>query len=169
MKTKVDASQSRSVEEFLYKEAENLDDRNFEEWLNMLSDDVEYIIPVRVTQEDSTENEFADSSHIHDNKFRLKQRIDRLKTEFAWAEEPPSRTRHHVSNVRISPAESEEEVRVKSNLLLYRNRGDASDFEIMSGEREDRLRNENGEWKLLKRIVYLDQTSLSMNNLSVFF
>lgn len=158
------------IEEFLKKEAELLDDRKFEEWLELLSDNVEYYVPVRSTHgntEADPDNEFIDLAHVDDSKHRLEKRVERLDTEYAWAEQPPSRTRHFVSNVRVSEHE-DGKFEVKSNLLLYVTRGDAADPTILSGERHDVISRRDSELRLTERTVYLDNTTLPLDRISVF-
>lgn len=98
----------------------------------------------------------------------LQLRVERLGSGAAWAEEPPSRTRHFVTNVRVTEGAGENEVQVKSNLLLYRTRGDARRHDLLSAERHDVLRRVDGAWKLARRIILLDQTTVTTHNFSVF-
>ncbi len=72
-----------------------------------------------------------------------------------------------VSNVRLLHATAEE-VQVKCRFLIYRNRQqDETDFFV--GKREDTLRKVDGEWKIARRKVILDQNVLLAKNLTVFF
>jgi 3-phenylpropionate/cinnamic acid dioxygenase small subunit len=98
----------------------------------------------------------------------LELRVRRLETEYAWAEDPPSRTRHFVTNVRIAEGEEEDEVAVRSNLLLYRSRGSVPHYDLLSAERKDVLRKEEDQWKLRRRVILLDHAVLTTHNLSVF-
>lgn len=157
------------VEEFLKNEAELVDDRKFDEWLEQMTDDLEYRIPIRSTREDP-EEEFSDTYHVDDNRYRLEKRVERLKTEYAWAEQPPARTRHFVSNVRVKDhreVNGNEEIDARSNLMLYVTRGDAADPVILSGERHDVLRRTDG-LRLAKRRVLLDNTTLPLDRISIF-
>ncbi|WP_256301535.1 aromatic-ring-hydroxylating dioxygenase subunit beta [Haloarchaeobius salinus] len=156
-------------EEFLYREAEFLDDGRLHDWLELLTDDVEYRVPRRVTRErGSEESEFSDDGfHYREDLGTLRTRVKRFDREYAWAENPPSRTRRFVSNVRVEET-SDDEVRVKSNLLLYRNQGDTTDSDLLVGERHDTLRRVDGSFKLAQREVQLDQTILDTRNLSFF-
>ena len=66
-------------------------------------------------------------------------RIRQLETGLHWAEDPPSRTRHIVSNVRVSSSDIDRQYTVRSNFLCYRNRLD-TEVDIWAGERTDTLR-----------------------------
>ncbi len=160
----------REVIQFLLKEAELLDNRAYQDWLGLLTEDVRYVVPVRVTREMGTESEFArEVAHLDENYVSLEMRLLRLKNARAWAENPPSRTRHFISNIRVEESNRENEVKVKSNLLLYRTRGDDGRFDLISAERHDVLRKVDGQWKLARRVVFLDLTTLPVHNLSVIF
>jgi 3-phenylpropionate/cinnamic acid dioxygenase small subunit len=88
----------------------------------------------------------------------LELRVKRLGTGLAWAEEPPSRTRHFVMNVEIVRDEGDE-VEVHSNVLVFQSRY-ATYEQFYVGKREDRLRREDGQWKLAYRKIILDQALL---------
>ena len=156
------------VEEFLYREAELFDEWRLREWLAMLTDDVVYRVPVRIAKE-KAEGESAvtgvstEMFHLDEDRDSLELRVERLETGFAWAEEPPSRIRHHVSNVRV------DDLAVRSNVLVYRSRWDKPDYDILSGERRDVFRRDDGELKLASRLVILDSTSVPTLNLTFFF
>lgn len=156
------------IEQWLYQEAELLDNLDFDGWFELLSKEVIYKMPLRINQQDKKKPDFAEETLLFDDDTdTLKLRIDRLKTDLAWAEMPPSRTRRNVSNVKIKEAK-ENEVTVYSNLLLYRSRSTDVNADLISGERKDIFRKENGEWKLLSRSFLSDQTTLGTRNLAIF-
>ena len=97
----------------------------------------------------------------------LKMRVRRLKVGRAWAEDPPSRTRRLVTNVRVL-AVTGEEITVASNFQLYRTRLD-SEEDSWIGRREDVLRREAGQLKLARRHIYLEQTVILAQNMSNLF
>lgn len=166
----MDATTERAIRAFLYKEAELLDNREFEQWLQLWTEDAAYRMPVRVTRDrrESVGEFLEDFAHFDETREMLEMRVRRLGTRAAWAEEPPSRTRHFVSNVRVSRSQTESEYLVRANLLLYRNRGDSPHHDLLSAERHDRLVLETGGWRIRERIIYLDQTTLGTLNLSIF-
>ena len=165
------------IEQFLYHEAALLDARRFEDWYALLADDLEYWMPVRSTRsrEDMGE-EFAkpgEGAFFDDTKQHMAERLRKIFTGFAWAEDPPSRTRHLVNNVRIlekGRAADHLEVAIECGFLIYRSRL-ARDVDLWVGRREDRLRKSDagGAWLIAKRHIFIDQVSLSSQNLSIFF
>jgi 3-phenylpropionate/cinnamic acid dioxygenase small subunit len=157
------------VQQFLIHEAELLDDNRQRDWLGLLTDDVAYEVPVRVTKERAAGKGFSSSAfHMQEDYGMLETRVARLETEYAWAEDPPSRTRRYVTNFRVEQTENPDELVVKSNLLIYRNRHDSPTHQLIAGERHDVLRRTEGGWKIARRTVYLDQSTLGTHNLAIF-
>jgi 3-phenylpropionate/cinnamic acid dioxygenase small subunit len=157
------------VVQFLYHEAELLDGGRFSEWLDLLTDDISYRMPVRINREKGDHPDTSDvMEHFSEDRTTLRLRVERLKTDFAWAEDPPSRTRRFVSNVRVAPGAVDGEIEVRSYVLLYRNRGDTPAVELISGERRDVLLRAGDGWKLRKRTIIVDQASLGAKNLAIF-
>jgi 3-phenylpropionate/cinnamic acid dioxygenase small subunit len=93
-------------------------------------------------------------------------RVDRLKSGDAWAEVPPSRTRHFVTNVRVRGGD--DTIEARSNLLLARTRGDEAVYQWLTAERVDTIVRRDGELRLLGRTIYLDATTLPTYNLAFF-
>ena len=167
----------QQIEEVLYREAELLDERRYEEWLDLFTEDVRYWMPMRRNvPADETRREFTreglDVNWFDEGKDTLTRRVKQILTGVHWAEQPPSRICHMVSNVQVlraSPAgPSPTEVDVKSRFLLYRNRVE-TETDFLVGKREDLLRRLNGGWKIARRKIVLDQSVLLAKNLTFFF
>ena len=166
---KVDGQLVHEVEQFLYREARLLDERNFDGWLEVFTEDLRYWVPVvstreRGAQEVAGEDELA---WLDDDKRTLSLRVKRLHTEFAYAEDPPSRTCRIISNIQVEPADKEDEVKVYSNFLIYKNRLE-TETDLYSGHREDVLRRLDGDWKIARRKLILAQNVLTSKNISIF-
>jgi PAH dioxygenase small subunit len=157
-----------AVQDYLIEEAELLDSRRFDEWLAQFTDDVEYRVPVRTTRKIGNSDVVDDIFHFDENKLSLGLRVRRLGTNVAWAEDPPSLTRRFVTNVKVAWGERENEFAVRSYLLLYRSRGDRGTHDLLSGERQDLLRLEDGRLRIARRRVVLDQATLGTKNLAIF-
>ncbi|MBE3593778.1 MAG: aromatic-ring-hydroxylating dioxygenase subunit beta [Candidatus Carbobacillus altaicus] len=155
------------IVQFLHYEASLLDNGQFREWVNVITEDVLYRVPLRVTREREHGAGFVPSMyHYEEDRDSLEMRVLRLETEAAWAEDPPSRTRHLVSNIRVETID-EMHVRVFSNILLFRSRGESAAYDFLSGERIDILRKEGDGWKIKEREVRLDMSSIPMHNLAI--
>jgi 3-phenylpropionate/cinnamic acid dioxygenase small subunit len=159
------------IEQFLYTEAMLLDERRIDEWFELLADDLEYWMPVRTTRARGEEAlefaPFGGAAFFDDDKSSMAERVRKLHTGYAWSEDPPSRTRHCVSNVRILAVDGDD-VTIGCNFILYRSRL-ASDEDLWVGRREDALRRTDSGWSIRKRHIYLDHVSLTAKNLSIFF
>ena len=163
-----DEQSYREASEFLMREAEFLDNRQFAEWLALLTEDIFYNMPIRVTRDkDEQSNDLTEGAWLSENRKSLEMRIKRITAKGSLSENPPSRTRHFVSNVRVESGSQENEIEVNSNLLLYRTRGDSTHYDLFSAERKDVLRRVNGSWKLARRDILLDQSVLGAQDLSV--
>lgn len=165
----MDRSQYMECVDFLNQEAELLDNGLFNEWFALFTEDFVYQIPVRFTRERAAGSEFSSTAyHMNETLGSMEMRIARAYSEYNWAEDPPSRTRHFITNVRVRQTEREDEVKVVSNVLVYRNKFDNPTFDLLSAERHDVLRKVDGNWKLAKRVVYLDQSTVATNNFAIF-
>ena len=157
------------VVDWLYAEADILDRRDLRAWLDLLTDDIRYVVPVRVTTAHTLDGSaLSDMAHFDEDRYSLHKRVERFETEHAWAEDPPSRTRHFVTNVRCREGESPGELEVESNLLLFRSRGDVREPDLLSGRRNDTLRRTPDGLRLARREVVLDESVLRTQNLAVF-
>ena len=105
---------------------------------------------------------------LDEDKASLVMRIERLDTGMAWAEDPPSRTRHLITNIEVEAGETAEELQVYSNFMVYRNRGE-TEQDFFVGQRDDMLRKIDGAWKIARRKIILDQNTLLAKNVSIFF
>ena len=158
-----------SIRDFLYLESLALDERRFRDWLTAFAKDARYEIPVRVTREKLAEWELSPNSRIFDDtKQTLDIRIRRLETEFAWSEQPPSRTRHFITNVVVERTEKPDEFQVSSNCLVYRSRGEETIPSLFSAQRKDRLRRDGDSWLIVHRWAALDQAVVNAHNMSIF-
>ena len=165
------------IGQFLYHEAELLDERRYEQWLALFAEDAQYFMPMRRNvPHNEPEREFTragvDVNWFDEGKDTLTRRVKQILTGIHWAEEPPSRICHLISNVQVVPATpagtAPSEVTVKSRFLVYRNRVE-TETDFLVGKREDLLRRVNDSWKIARRKMVLDQNVLLAKNLTVFF
>ncbi len=166
----ISAELHTDVCQFLYREARALDENRFEDWLEMLTEDVQYEMPLTLTRERSEQARVREPEmqYFAENIHSLRMRVARLGTEYAWAEDPPSRTRHLVMNVELGPSDDESEVAVHCAFVVYLNRGAAPDWDTLVGCRDDLLVRDGSGWKIRRRTLYLDQAVLASNSISIF-
>ena len=158
--------------QFLVDEAYLLDAQQYEKWLDTLTDDIRYVMPVRVTTARGAGFDTSPGmAHFDEDKYSLSQRVARFATEHAWTEDPPSRLRHFITNVRTfecDPIEGVAHLLVESAELLFRSRGDVNESALVSCGREDLLRWCDDRYKLAGRKIIADESVLRMQNLAVF-
>jgi phthalate 3,4-dioxygenase subunit beta len=129
-----------AAHQFLVEEAALLDAGDYEGWLGLLATDIRYLMPVRVTTARGAGfDALPDMGHFDEDLYALRKRVQRLATDHAWTEDPPSRTRHYVTNVRTFAAEGGS-LAVESAMLLFRSRGDTREADLLSCGRVDLLR-----------------------------
>lgn len=165
----VDRTVQQDIQEFMFREALALDERRFRDWLEFLSEDISYDVPLRVVREGLAEWELSPNGRIfQDNKQTLEIRVRRLETDFAWAEQPPSRTRHYVTNVLVDAGEQDGEYEVSSYCLIYRSRGDSIEPNFVSVFRKDLVRKTSDGYEIARRWAAIDQAVINAHNLSIF-
>jgi 3-phenylpropionate/cinnamic acid dioxygenase small subunit len=167
----------QEIEDFLYHEADLLDERRYEDWLALVAEDVRYWMPMRRNVKvGEPEREFTrvgqDINWFDEGKETLTRRVKQILTGMHWAEEPVSRISHMVSNVQlleVNPSAAEPvEATVKCRFLIYRNRVE-TETDFLVGKREDLLRRVDSQWKIARRKIVLDQNVLLTKNLTFFF
>ena len=166
--TPIDLTTRLEIQDLYSHEAELLDERRWEEWIDLFAPELEYTAPIRVTRKSPAPDIIDELGHFDDTLGSLTLRARRLRTDVAWAEDPPSHTRRLITNVRVRPGEAEDTLAVRTNFLLYRSRGDLGQFDLIVGERQDTLRREGERWLIARRRIIIDQSSMSTKNLGVF-
>jgi phthalate 3,4-dioxygenase beta subunit len=157
-----------AAHQFLVEEAALLDAADYAGWLDLLCEDIRYLMPVRVTTaRGAAPGPLAGMGHFDEDMYALRKRVQRLATGHAWAEDPPSRTRHFVTNVRTFRATASA-LRVQSALLLFRSRGDTREADLLSAGRADLLRETADGLRLARREITVDESVLRTQNLAVF-
>jgi len=161
------------IEDFLWNEADLLDEFRYEEWLDLLADDVSYWMPIRRNVPSrEIEGQFTaegpELSWYTDDKTTLTNRVLQIRSHVHWADEPYSRISHFVSNVRILDSKGPDEVRVGCRFMFHRNRHDDEESNFI-GRRIDTLRRTADGWKIARREIYLDESVLLFKNFTNFF
>lgn len=169
----LDLALNMQVQQFYNHEAEVLDDRRYRDWLALFERDATYRMPIRRTvppRERKVEFTGPSELSIFDETYDdLQQRIEKLETGKAWAEEPPSRTRHCVTNVRVRRVG--DNLSVRTNFIIFQGRFER-DSHIYYGEKIDVLRRSSeGVYGLsiAERLILLDHTTLEVPAVSIFF
>jgi 3-phenylpropionate/cinnamic acid dioxygenase small subunit len=161
------------VENFVYHEAALMDDRRYEDWVDLMADDIHYFMPIRKNVkfgEWDTENSdpASEISWFDEGKDVLEGRVRQLMTGVHWAEEPVSRIRHIISNIRVTDVQGDL-ITATDNFFVWHNRL-LEEVNLFAGTRTNVLRRdaETG-FKVVKRTILLDQNVLLAKVVTFFF
>lgn len=154
---------------FLIAEAALLDDDHYLAWLEQLTDDVSYIMPIRETYHRRDGRGFADDGrHFDDNKMTLTLRAKRNESFVnAFDRDPAPRISRLVTNLIVHRGEAPGEYLATSSVLLLRSQYSNRDQDMLAAKREDVIRRTDGGLKLAKRVIYSNQAALSANYMNV--
>ena len=166
------------IEEFLYQEADLLDQRKFRDWLDLLAEDLVYFMPIRRNvkfgehEERENTRQGEGISWFDEDKWTLTKRVEQILTGVHYAEEPLSRVTHMVSNIRLLNVEPSVEnpagITVGSRFLVYQSRVEYENHTFI-GRRTDTLRRHGDSWLIARRELILEQNVLLAKNLSILF
>ena len=176
---RADAATHFEVQQFYYEEAALLDDGRYADWLELLAEDLDYWMPTRTNrlrrQQALSVAARGEAAFYDETKDSLKWRIRRFDSGMAWAEDPPSRTRHLITNVTVRQADPEvyagfsaADLVAESAFLVYRNRLER-EVNVFAGGRTDVLRRTDTTLQIARRTILLDQNILNSKNISTFF
>ena len=182
MNGKVTPALQFEVEQWYYREARLLDNRQYQSWLALCCEDISYSMPARgnplvnnreqgnesmISVERELEGMDSDGCPIRDESYAyLLLRVERSFKMNAWAENPPARTRRIVGNVEILDIDGEE-LSVSSNFQLFYSRPGSPDF-IYAGQRRDRLRRKDGDYRIARREIVMDMANINVPTLGLF-
>jgi 3-phenylpropionate/cinnamic acid dioxygenase small subunit len=157
----------REVEQFLFHEALLLDEGRYQDWLELLTDDIWYFCPL-IEFVDGVEPTVVErGGHYFDETIQsLRNRCQWLTSPHTHVEHPPSLKRRLISNVQVQ--ELDDGLAAQSNFMLWQIRSRDSEGVLFAGRRADRLRREEGRLKLCERRIQLAHPVLP-RALSVFF
>ena len=170
--TMEDVILQRQIERFLYREARLLDERSFDEWLDLLAEELHYWMPMRRNVKfGDWDHEFTSADEeinwFDEGKDILAGRIRQLKTGVHWPEEPVSRFEHMITNVEVASVDGDE-IRVNSKFFCYQNRLQ-DEVNHFVGRREDLLRRDpDTRFKIVRRKIILAQNVMIPKVLNTF-
>ncbi|WP_326837390.1 aromatic-ring-hydroxylating dioxygenase subunit beta [Amycolatopsis rhabdoformis] len=161
------------VEQFLYAEAELLDNHLYDEWIALFPEDALYWIPSRQTrpirERDLEVSRLDETGFADDTIGMLRGRVRRITSGIQWSEEPPSRTRRLLTNIRVDE-QPDATVLARTNFFVYRSRLERHQ-DWFVGERFDTLRPVTGggfPYCIAERKIVFDQTTVLAPSISIF-
>lgn len=157
-----------AVEQFLYEEADLLDNFALEEWLALLDEDASFRAPVSVRHEAMSDlpNHSEETDYLRWDYDNIVEQAERLTKEYGWAENPRSRLLHLIGNVRIRE-ETEDTVEVLNTQVVYRNYRDRNEYDMVWSTRETTLHKSEGGFTIGDRTVYFQDVVLNTKNITL--
>jgi benzoate/toluate 1,2-dioxygenase subunit beta len=152
------ATSRQSIEEFLFHEAKLIDEHRYDEWLALWTEDCLYWVPCNSDDADPARQAMI----IYDNRARLDERIYRLTSGAAWAQQPRSRTRRLISNVEVR--ETDGGYAVESNCLIAELRRSRQD--IFAARILHTLRPAGDSFRIALKKVLLLNNDEAIDNLT---
>ena len=159
------------IERFYFREARLLDEERFDEWYDLLADDLFYWMPLRQNRfrRDPTPAISPENMALFDEcKADMAIRIGRLASKLVWTEDPPTRHTYVISNVEAFMTNQPGAFEVHSTFIQYRNRSE-HDATVLHGRRRDLIRVTDESFEIVRRLILLPQSVLLSKNLSAFF
>lgn len=147
--------------ELVHREAELLDQWRLAEWLELWSDEALYWIPAGDAPE--LVHPQRQVSIAYDDRRRLEERVARLESGVAHAQDPRSRVVRLLTNVRVCGSD-ESSVEVRSNMALFESR--LGREQSIAGVLEHGLVQVDGAWKIRSKKVSLVQSGNFLRNLA---
>jgi 3-phenylpropionate/cinnamic acid dioxygenase small subunit len=179
----VSPEEQRSLERFYFQEARLLDNRQYQQWLAIVTEEVRYLMPARgnpmVDNSErghehmiSVERELEDSNSLgcpirEEGYVHLMLRVERAFKINSWSENPPARTRRLIGNIEVMSRENDE-WSVLSNFHLYYARP-GNESVIYSGQRRDVLKVSDGSHRIQSREVIMDYADIELPTLGLLF
>jgi 3-phenylpropionate/cinnamic acid dioxygenase small subunit len=163
----------QDIAEFHTLETDLLNKRDLSGWLDLVTEDFKYWIPTPETPDNPQRSPWSERARIVDetkaslaNLWALRWRPEHF--EFAWGENPPQRTRRFVSGLRVFATDVPDEYETTSDVLLsFVRQSDSAD--LVPAGRVDLVRRVEGEFRLARRVVHLDQTVITHTHMRLVF
>ncbi|MFW7347759.1 MAG: aromatic-ring-hydroxylating dioxygenase subunit beta [Pigmentiphaga sp.] len=141
--------------DLLYREAECLDERLWDDWLAMYAPDSEYWMPAWRDEDDPTADPKTELSLIYySNRGGLEDRVGRVKSKRSVASQVLPRTQHVISNVRASEAGTGV-LQAKSNWTTQQFMPKEKVVEVYFGRYEHEWRRVDGQWLVTRKKIVL--------------
>lgn len=157
-----------AVQALLAREARALDERRFDDWLALYTDDATYLLPV------ADPGRRGEPALIRDSRAGMEERVYRLTQTLAHAQNPPSRTQHDVTNVEVLHSTTEELVVACHQSVHELRVGDV--FHVGLGEQRSfharcryRISGSAGELRIREKRCELINREYPIYNLTFIF
>jgi 3-phenylpropionate/cinnamic acid dioxygenase small subunit len=150
-----DGELRRTVEELIYREAALLDEKKWQEWLALYTEDAVFWMPSWASESETTADPELELNLLYlKGRSHLEDRVFRIQTGRSFASVPMDRTAHLVGNVIVTGVE-DGEVAARASWMVhsYGQRGPLT----RGGSYEYKLRREGSSLRIArKKIIMID-------------
>lgn len=152
----------RSVEQFVFNEARLIDERRFQEWLDLWSEHGRYWVPRFHDQTDP----FEHISLFWEDRMLREVRVRRILNPRNWSQQPPTRTAHLIGNVSVEGLDMAGHIIVRSSFQLTEWR--LSQRQLAGSVFHKLAATDEGGWQIVLKRVNLVNCDDVFSNLEVF-
>jgi benzoate/toluate 1,2-dioxygenase beta subunit len=146
---------SAAAAEFLYREAQLLDERRWDEWLDLYTEDAVFWVPAWKSEDEPTSSPDTELSLIYyEGRSNLADRIWRVRSNLSVASTPLHRTAHAIANVLLEFADGNR-AEVKSSWATHTYNPRRKTQHVFFGRSEYVLRLEGGAWRIARKKALL--------------
>jgi 3-phenylpropionate/cinnamic acid dioxygenase small subunit len=173
--------QQRALERFYFHEARLLDNRQYQQWLALVDQEISYLMPSRINllvnnreRGDeamiSVERELEDADSMgcpirEETYIHLMVRVERAFKVNSWSENPPARTRRLVGNIELMAIKGDDWTVLSNFHLYYARPGNESC--MYSGQRRDTLVRSDEGYRIRRREVVMDYADIEVPTLGL--
>jgi benzoate/toluate 1,2-dioxygenase beta subunit len=143
------------------REARLLDQRRYEEWLDLYAPECIYWVPSTPNAGDPR----REIAVMFDDRRRLEDRVYRLRTGYAWSQAPASRTVRLITNAEVFATARADIRMVRANFLIHEFWGDEA--RLLSGWSGHRFSRTDRSWEILAKQVNLLECDQAIRNPSI--
>ena len=137
---------------FVVREARLLDDKRYEEWNALWTEEGIYWVPLVPDQPDG----ILHTSHLYEDKLLRTLRVERLKSPRAYSQQPPSRAHHLLQNPTVESVDPAANRYVLRTEFHY-TEAQGDEIEFFVGTVYHHLTMHGGELRMtLKRVNLLN-------------
>jgi len=159
----VSDAEYKAIVDFLYKEARFADEARYGEWEALWEDDAIYWVPATTSPDADPARQL---SHIYDNRTRIATRVKLLQSGYRYSQEPASPMRRLISNVEVDKTETGEFIAGSNFLLMELSIQARHEMHLWAGRTTHKLRQVNGQLKMVEKKVVLVNAAEPIPNLS---
>jgi 3-phenylpropionate/cinnamic acid dioxygenase small subunit len=142
--------------EFLYREAQLLDERRWDEWVELYAEDAVFWVPAWKSEDEPTSSPDTELSLIYyEGRSNLADRVWRARSNLSVASTPLHRTAHAITNVLLEPPSAPDRALVKSSWATHMFNPRRKTQHVFFGLAEHALRLEGGVWRIARKKVLL--------------